>query len=290
MRKRWRALIGSVAALLSLSLSGPVSAATATTAGIRADSASDPVYFVPGYDRDDKPGVDCNEYWKPLPEAMRGWGWTGKFHKVGFYAGDTDSCDVRLAKGGQDVGIVELGRQLANHIHDNYTSKGQTVDLVGHSMGGLVARAALTGVQRKADGFPDSLLVDDVVTFDTGHKGVGLTEFCSTAQCRDMRSGSNFLTRWALDNPQGKGGTDWTLLSLNEFWFDRVSERSALGMNAAHFVHYYADSSLGHGNMPNKTTGTYRLRYRNAPDGWVVQRRGAAPGRVAANALYSSRW
>ncbi|WDN56054.1 esterase/lipase family protein [Streptomyces clavuligerus] len=246
------------------------------------------MYFIPGYDRDGAPGVDCKEYWKPLPDAMRQWGFAGAFHTVGFYRGDTN-CDVRIAQGDHDVRVRTLGRLLANHIYNNYSSKGRYVDLAGHSMGGLIARAALSGVQKQVPGFPPRLLVDDVVTFDTGHKGVAFASFCETNQCVDMRSGSYFLTRWALNNPQGAGGTDWTLLSVSEMWFDKVSQSSALGMNSPHFVHYSGTTSIDHGNMPNITTGTYLLRYRNSPAGWVLQR-GAAPGRVAATALFSNRW
>ncbi|MGW4894754.1 esterase/lipase family protein [Kitasatospora sp. NPDC004240] len=260
-------------------------------ASARRDGSFDPVYFLKGYSRSDNPGVNCEEYWNPLPAKMREWGSTGKFHHVAYYKGDNRNCTVRLSEGGHEVGLKDLGRELAKHIYANYSSKGQPVDLVAHSMGGLIARAALTGVQRHEDGFPPLLLVDDVVTLDTGHRGFNFAEqpWCGTKQCLDMRKNSNFLRTQAADNPQGKGGTDWTLVGVEELGPEKVDSASSLGMHAAHFVRY-AGQGLDHGNLPNTTTGTYKQQYRNPPGGWVRAEQGASPGRVVANALYSSRW
>ncbi|MFJ2591339.1 esterase/lipase family protein, partial [Streptomyces sp. NPDC087538] len=55
-----------------------------------------------------------------------------------------------------------------------YSAKGQTVDLVGHSMGGLIIRAALAGYAKGDPTWPDTLYVEDVVTLGTPHKAAWL--------------------------------------------------------------------------------------------------------------------
>ncbi|MFB8354366.1 esterase/lipase family protein [Streptomyces niveus] len=255
----------------------------------RVPGKSAAVYYLKGYSKDENPGVNCQTYWGPLPKAMRDWGWNGPVHHARYYKGDS-KCGTKLAAKDQSVSIRTLGRELARHIYDNYTSKGRPVKLIGHSMGGLVARAALSGVQRQESGFPKSLWVEDVVTFDTGHKGHNWTGLCGSRQCQDQRSGSAFLKTWALDNPQGVGGTDWTLLSVDEFPSpDRVTTQSALGMNSNHFVHYkYFQAN--HGNLPEKVSGDFKFWYQR--QGYPIRHvgQGASPGRMADLALSTARW
>ena len=59
-----------------------------------------------------------------------------------------------------------------NYVDSDYTNKGKPVDIVGHSMGGLIARVALLGSAQGWEGFPPKLNVDNVVTLSTPHQGV----------------------------------------------------------------------------------------------------------------------
>jgi triacylglycerol esterase/lipase EstA (alpha/beta hydrolase family) len=66
--------------------------------------------------------------------------------------------------------IRHLGYHLAWYIWDQYTSKGYTVQIVAHSMGGLMARYAISKVESGAADFPPYLYVEDVVTAGTPHQ------------------------------------------------------------------------------------------------------------------------
>ena len=53
-----------------------------------------------------------------------------------------------------DRPIQDIARDLAIYIDANYTSRGRPVDIIAHSMGGLVARVALLGSAQGWDGSP----------------------------------------------------------------------------------------------------------------------------------------
>ncbi|WP_345943030.1 hypothetical protein [Streptomyces sp. SID2119] len=65
-----------------------------------------------------------------------------------------------------------MAKKFANHISTNYTKRGIKVDVVAHSMGGLVVRAALHYTHKRAPGFPKKLYIEDIVTLGTPHAGI----------------------------------------------------------------------------------------------------------------------
>lgn len=78
-------------------------------------------------------------------------------------------------------------------------------------MGGLVIRAAITGVQKHEAGWPPYLYIEDVSTLSTPHRGAPAAVFgCAiqnTQQCRDMHWSSDPTSRsvffnWINENPQ----------------------------------------------------------------------------------------
>ena len=73
-----------------------------------------------------------------------------------------------------DRPIQDIARDLARYVHTAYTRNGEPVDIVAHSMGGLVTRVALLGSAQGWEGFPPRLDVDNVVTLGTPHQDVAV--------------------------------------------------------------------------------------------------------------------
>ncbi|MFD6987700.1 esterase/lipase family protein [Streptomyces sp. NPDC059943] len=266
--------------------------AAAAAAQTRTNSADKPVYLIHGYDPSIK-STGCNK-WNKTARAMKSWGWTGKFVKVGFYAVDEGSkCTVNIAREGDaDTPIKELGKKLAWDVYNRYTVKGKTVDMVGHSMGGLIARAALTGTARQERGFPPKLYVEDVVTLGTPHRGAASSYLCTEGQqCADMRATSDFMSWLGVTVPQADQGTDWTLIASHADHVAPVSTASPDLSGAQHLVRYAASTGLIHSKLRTTTNDTFRMNHSNNGSAWQHIRYGAAPIRATMNALYSaSKW
>jgi hypothetical protein len=172
--------------------------------------AGRPLLTLSYYDQDTNCDESINGFTNPaLGQAY--------FDGRGAHAGVTDGHTAEAA-------IEHLAYHLAWFIYDRYSSHDVSVDVVAHSMGGLMIRYALGEVQNKNAAFPPKLMVGDAVTLGSPHGGaknakVGLlTGQCNlvggTRECSEMRAGSGFLTTlerraW---NPQGDGSTDWTAI------------------------------------------------------------------------------
>lgn len=270
-------------------------AATAAPAPMPSNGAGDTVYFIKGYTPD---GISCRSKWKAATRAMRAWGWTGRFERVGLYAADTrrQGCTVNLLdpkpeRGTVDIPIKDLGKALAWNIYNKYSSKGKSVDIVGHSMGGLIARAAIAGYQRHEQGWPPLLYIEDVVTLGTPHKGA-LAVTANDRQSQDMRPWSAFMS-WLgrTPNPQAEGGTDWTAIGSHADVVVPTESTTPVWDGFAHLVRYDMFEWLSHKDLRITTRGTYSMSYFNRGAGWRDTARGAAPIRAAMHALYwARRW
>lgn len=254
----------------------------------RSDSRNEPVFYVGGYT--DTEGHNCTgDYWGEAINAMRGWGWTGALRTIGFYRNDVN-CSDQIVRVDRQTGIDEIGRQVAWHIYNTYSHRRISVDVISHSMGGLIIRAAINGVrtgQPESNRWPPYLYIEDVVTLSTPHTGTGWANLCTPVQCQQLRSGSAFLNGLAA-NPQSQQGTDWTLIGAGDD--DTIEVGSALGMNAGHQINYLCcHGGLEHSQLPHTVNGTFPIEYWNHhdPGVWYAQGNGAAPIRAASNALYS---
>ncbi|MFI6979065.1 esterase/lipase family protein [Embleya sp. NPDC050154] len=259
----------------------------------RKDSTQRPVFFVKGY----TPGDACGSKWNSAATLFNRSGWEGPLHRVGFYEEDDPECDVRIdpeGKGTVDTSLKDLGRGLAWKIHDMYSVKGQTVDLVGHSMGGLIIRAALAGYAKGDPTWPDTLYVEDVVTLGTPHKVAWMGAGClANLQCREMYYPRGAFRSWLGPKlHQAQGGTDWTLVGSNADFSVSAGNGAPTDVGAQHLVRYSERADLDHSQLRTvRRAGAFPLRYTNNGGAWGSQRDGAAPLRVTMNALYwHSRW
>ena len=178
-------------------------------------------------------GIDCDSAFGSLKSALRARGFTGAFVTVGFYTGDTN-CDLNLrsldGSVTNDTPWKNLAMVFSHYVYDRYTSRNVPVDIVGHSMGGLIARAALQGTSTGAPNFSAPLRVEDLVTIGTPHAGAAwFTQLCFWGQCEQLKEGASDI-QWlaTTPNPQGLTGTDTTVIGSTAD--DVVPDWSAISM------------------------------------------------------------
>ena len=265
---------------------------TAAPAEARTEGRNKRVLFIHGLDASGDPGANCAAYWNDMERKFRDWGWDMPLIELSYYRFDTN-CDHTInhhgrhgrhygsghyASGGHgaNTNIRHLGYHLAWYIYSHYSKDGRVVDVVAHSMGGLMIRYALAQVQRGHDAFPPRLLVEDVVTMGTPHAGAkDWTELCPYTQCDQMDGGSTlmkWLRRYASE-PDGAGGTDWSVFSAADD--NNVSMESGVAMGACHKVQYVDSSNIEHGDFMHVRSGknsketSADVRRRNCPNAWV---------------------
>jgi hypothetical protein len=192
--------------------------------------------------------VDCSGYWGDLPSLMRQQGYTGQFIYVAWYQ-NAANCDVNLHNWGQydqTYSWVDVGAALSQYIYQNFTSKGIPVDIVAHSMGGMVTRSAIYGASGKAPPFYHAgvlttakwsppIDVGTAITAGSPHAGsnTSIVDICANVVlnqqiCRETQPGSNSET-WIngtdsvqniilaeAPNPQGKFGTQWINIAAKD--------------------------------------------------------------------------
>jgi hypothetical protein len=157
----------------------------------------------------------------------------------------------------RNTDIRHLAYHLAWYLWDRFASRGVNVQVVGYSMGGLVARWALYATQDHSAGtdpasgryvFPPSLLVHNVVTLGTPHNGsflAFLRGLAPSVQADELTPGSAFLGQLNLNGaPRAVQGTDWTVIGAEDTGATGdgvVSSRSATDMccTGVHRIVYY---------------------------------------------------
>jgi hypothetical protein len=236
----------------------------------RTSDMSKPVYFIHGYS-DTGTGFDANGvYWDNMISDYTHdgspSGFTGPIARKWtycYYANDTN-CDIQAFGGDRNRPIKTIAADLAWDIYDRFSKFNVAVDVVGHSMGGLAIRAALTGVEKADPAFPPYLYVEDVTTLSTPHRGANWAALCPFTQCVDMRAGSSFLA-WLYDDPQGWSGTDWTVVGFDDDIFVPAWSAAPDNMWVSHKV-IYTDGQIlppqfSHMDLLERTSGSYRYIY-----------------------------
>lgn len=236
--------------------------------------------LVHGFDRE--ADQDCAGGWKSAKDLLLANGWTDVY-TFGYYGGDKN-CDIKF-DGTTDTRIQEVGRQLAWTVYYLYSGRGVAIDIMAHSMGGLVTRAAIEGVRRYGaavsassldasawpDGWPPYLYIEDVVTLGTPHKGIDsilggtLCPF-THEQCSDMKAGSGFLS-WLGGLKSSAMGTDYTI--LGSAYDDTVGDNSStkgFDSDVSHVALYYKNASgdtINHSEMRSEKSSAYDAKWRN---------------------------
>jgi pimeloyl-ACP methyl ester carboxylesterase len=177
-------------------------------------------------------GTDVTGPVAELAAVLRRHHWTGPVRSVEYYCADSGrgAVDIRgTARPTADTSITDIASLLAWYVYRSYSSRGTSIDLVGHSMGGLIIRDALDHAGQR--GFPPYLRVREVVTIATPYAGMPARSFCPV-QCQQMSYGSSYLADLSrsASPPQGRGGTTWTEIGGSPC--DNIPASSALAVPA----------------------------------------------------------
>lgn len=289
-----------------------VAALGAAAAEARTDNRTKPIVFVHGLDAFGEAGVDCASTWNTMSSRLAQFGHTGTKATVAYYGGDTN-CTHNLGLQGShsvhyprtdahnstsgrhdmDGDIRHLGYHLAWLIYNTWSKNGVTVDVVGHSMGGLITRYMVHRIQANDADFPPYLYVEDVVTLGTPHLGSGWASGCTWAyECVQMENGSSFINYLQSNapNPQADGGTDWT--TMGSYDDGIVSEGSAVGMDSTHRVNYLGSMNIGHSDYMGRTSDVRDadVEYWDRPGPWYAWYDAPHAVRWSDFALYLGTW
>ena len=153
-----------------------------------------------------------------------------------------------------------ISKAFSTYVYNTYTSKGIAVDVVGYSMGGLIARGGVYGAQKGESGFSPPIDVEDSVTLGTPHKGAAwYSNLCLWGQCTSLKPGATDLN-WLNQNgnPQGRYGTEWTNIGSNGDWVTPASSATSMSIASSAKVIYASMPHTGSGNYMGNTTSTTR--------------------------------
>jgi pimeloyl-ACP methyl ester carboxylesterase len=221
----------------------------------RKSTPKPPIILVHGYALTTGcPGGDVRLYWSGLTAELVAAGWTNPVVPVSYYECDRNGTNIAgssktdvyfgapagtagSAGYSQNTDLRHLAYVLAWYVYDNYSSNGQTVDLVGHSMGGLMIRWALSRVAAHDAAFPPYLTVSNVVTISTPYGGAipavkNLVACKDSFECTQFEAGSAFLTDLAAG--PAPSGVDWTAMGGGAC--DLMTAASATDVTPAHHL------------------------------------------------------
>lgn len=229
--------------------------------------------------------MDCDGWFANAKNVYQANGYTvPQLITLKYYADDFD-CDANIGTNARDyTSIATIGAGLAWYIYNNYSRWGKTVDVLAHSMGGLVIRTAITGTAHPSSwpfnsySWPPYLYVRDVSTLGTPYEGafpngvLGCHQEYDDPECRELTPGSGFLNDWIkpYGNPQawrhnGRGGTDWTLIGSFNDLITLTSSALELGSQAIvgqKIAYYRGEPLLDHmALMTAPRSGSYSIMF-----------------------------
>lgn len=232
-----------------------------------AKDVNRPLVLVHGHEADS--GVSCTKTWKKLMAHYRWYGYKASFHPVQYYRGDTGCTEFygrgsspQIMNATSDTRIQDVAKTFAWYVYERFNKKGVPVNIVAHSMGGLIVRYAIDQVQRKRRGWPPYFVAPSVVTFGTPHNGIEMGPFFAgcrawgdSDQCRQMDKSSSFIEylRDKARNPQGGYGTWWSVAGSHA---DKtIDERSAIDMAVAYKMRWGSEVDIEHSEFMKEKNG-----------------------------------
>ena len=281
--------IGAVAAVavlmaaLPLATPAPVAAATI---GFNTTNQAIPLLLIHGFND------SCGEAWNtagsgtlvPSPNSdtrsfLAGQGFS-TIKEVGYYTSSSRSTDTRdvtsgwcdenlnsdsspgfagcnaISSNSSDYGTKDdhldrLSCLLAWYIYDNYTQYGP-VNILAHSMGGLLTRYALGATAAGASYFPPVLWVNNVVTVATPHGGITgqyhlvasvipSTNGVELEMMNPDNSSYSFMSTIAgYQKPQGLYGTRWAVIGASDAAYSSVTPPGGTPADGGNIVSWNA--------------------------------------------------
>lgn len=295
MQRTRRSITLFISALLAMALAF-AAAAPANAAPSRSDGRGNVVLFIHGFDPDGAADTNCADYWDSAISYFGNSGWNeGNLLTYGYYtSGPENECNFNYP-GTRATSITTIAQSLADTIYYSWTVNNQKIDVVAHSMGGLVIRSMLYHVANGTPGFPPQLYIEDVVTLGTPHDGAAPEQvalcnavFPEQRQCTQMTPGSDFLADLPETPSSGSSAfrTDWTAVS--SFHDFTTGGNSGVGINADHKFQYQSDSPIGHSELKSLGSGSHRGRIWHKNVGtWSDWGLWTAPLERAQRAVYN---
>lgn len=319
MADGWSALL----AALALSTASPTPAPPPTPPptppaqvqpGVRVANA--PTLFVHGFLYNLCPQTNASQTFADAAATLKANGDTGPMDFIDYYACDSGGSNIQThgnanayfpsgannGLGGGMIGgntnetdIRHISYQLAWYIYDTYSSKGKTVEIVSHSMGGLITEWMLYQVQAKNPVFPPYVYVQDSVTISTPYAGVNdgynNASWCfSGIQCQQMLPGSSFLAELqakGLNAQATTAGTDNTAIGGSPCDSVNNPAGTTVASGNTHKISYYANTPAAptcydHVSYLNDKSAAVDMpiRYRNPGD--TSDRTGLGPHSLTA--------
>lgn len=184
--------------------------------------SSRPILFVHGFSPLALP-ENCSGVWSEAESELAAAGFTGPMVTVGYY-GDDINCDIKSSpKGSIMTSIPDLAHDFAWMLYNGWSSKQEHVDIIAHSLGGLIVRYAFYRAAIGDPAYPPFLIADHIVSMGAPYTGFSLLAFSCylnpvNVQCWEMAPYAGFiqdLKAPAALLPQGVGGTLWTNIGSN---------------------------------------------------------------------------
>ena len=162
-------------------------------------------------------------------------------HTVSYYACDVGGVSIMNegsssylpSRDANDTStdVRRFSYELAWYLWNTFGAKGKPVDVVGHSMGGIIITYALQRIAAHDPDYPTSLTVRSVTTFSAPYAGVSqsLCAQDTTTECTQLLAGSSLINQITATGAVTLGSkTVWTAVASEGA--DAIPSKSTLAL------------------------------------------------------------